>query len=105
MFSAAFELRTCRRQRHHGEVFRHLESGRGVPAGLVDNEHGMGAGRDVIAYLFEVFAHRRRIGIRHDDGGAGVAARADGAEQIGVLVTLILWLARTRALLGPLINQ
>ena len=51
------------------------------------------------------FAHRRRVGIRHDNGGAGVAARADGAEQIGVRVTLILWLARTRALFGPLINE
>src|SRR6266705_3974350 len=78
------ELRTCRRQPHHCEVFRHLEFGRGVPAGLVGNDHGVGAGRDRMAYLFEVLAHRRRVGIRHDDGGAGVAARADGAEQIGV---------------------
>src|ERR1700674_362725 len=38
------ELRTCRRQRHHCEVFRHLEFGRSVPAGFVDNEHGVGAG-------------------------------------------------------------
>src|SRR6202521_1533607 len=73
------ELRTCRRQRHHSEVFRDLEFARGVPPGFVGNDYGVGAGSDGMAYLFEVLAHRRRVGIRHDDGGAGVAARAGGA--------------------------
>ena len=76
-----------------------------MPTGLVENDHGVCAGRNRAAYLFEVFAHRRCVGIRHDDGGAGVAAGADGAEQIGVLITLIFWLPRTRALLGPLVDE
>src|SRR5467141_1532922 len=50
-------------------------------------------------------AHRRRVRIRHDDGGAGVTAWADRAEQIGVLITLIFRLPRTRALLGPLVDE
>jgi len=43
--------------------------------------------------------------LRHDEGNAGVAAGTDGAEHIGVLVTLILGLARPRSLLGPLIDE
>ena len=99
------EFRACRRKGHHGEVFRHLEFARGVLAGLVENDHGVRAGRDSMAYLFEVFAHRRGVGIWHDEGDPGVAAGADGAEQIGILITLIFWLPRTRALLGPLVDQ
>ena len=88
-----------------GEVFRDLEFARGVPAGLVENDHGVRAGRDGMADFFEVFAHRRSVGIRHDDGDPGVATGADGAEQIGILITLIFWLPRTRALLGPLVDE
>jgi hypothetical protein len=92
-------------RKHHGEVFRDLEFARGVPAGLVENDHGVRAGCNRTAYLFEVFAHRRRVGIRHDDGDPGVATGADGAEQIGILITLIFWLPRTRTLLGPLVDE
>src|ERR1700730_15760763 len=35
----------------------------------------------------------------------GIAARADRTEQIGVLVALVLRLARPRALLRPLIDE
>ena len=99
------EFRTGWRQLHHGEVFRDLEFACGVPPGLIENDHGVCAGRHGTADLYEVFAHGRRVGIRHDDGGAGVTAWADGAEQIGVFITLIFWLARTRALLGPLVDE
>jgi hypothetical protein len=33
-------------------------------------------------------------------GDAGVTAWTDGAEQIGILITLIFWLPWTRALLA-----
>src|ERR1700730_4800563 len=99
------ELWTCRRQRHHGEVFRDLELARGVPARLVEDDHGVCAGRDGMAYFFEVFAHRRSVGIRHDDRDTSVAAWANCTEQIGVLVTLIFWLPWSRALLGPLVDE
>jgi len=65
----------------------------------------MRAGRHGPAYLFEVLAHRRRVGIRHDDGGTSVTAWADRAEQIGVLITLIFWLPGSRALLRPLVDE
>jgi hypothetical protein len=86
-----------------------LERQRGAVAklllGQVGRDHSVCAGRDGTAYLFEMFAHRRRVGVRHDDGDAGVTAWADGAEQIGVLITLIFRLPWTRALLGRLIDE
>ena len=78
---------------------------RGVPAGLVEDDQAVCAGRNGAVDLFEVFAHRCRVGMRHDNGGAGVTAWTDGTEQIGVFITLIFWLARTRALLGPLVDE
>src|SRR5262244_3034099 len=65
----------------------------------------MCARRDGMTDLFEVFAHRRSVGIRHDDGGTGVTARANSTEQIGILIALIFWLPRTCALLGPLVDE
>src|SRR5262252_2011657 len=65
----------------------------------------MCARRDGMTDRFEVFAHRRSVGIRHDDGGAGVTARANSTEQIGILIALIFWLPRTCALLGPLVDE
>jgi DNA-binding CsgD family transcriptional regulator len=50
------------------------------------------------ADLVEAFLHRLGVGIRHDDGDAGVAARTDGTEQIGVLVALSFRLARPASL-------
>src|SRR4030081_3752379 len=49
--------------------------------------------------------HGFGVGMRHDDCDPGIAARTDRAEQIGIFVTLILGLARSRALFGPLVDQ
>ena len=67
-----------------------LEFARGVPAGLVEDDQAVCAGRNGAADLFEVFAHRCRVGMRHDDGGAGVTVWTDGTEQIGVFITDLL---------------
>src|SRR5258708_12620500 len=84
-----------------GEVFRNLELARGVPAGLVENDQGVCAGRYGIAYLFEVFGHGFGVGVRHDDRDAGIAAWTDGAEQIGIIIALTLRLPGPLALLRP----
>src|SRR5437764_13960887 len=55
--------------------------------------------------FIEVRLHSFGVGIRHDDGNTGIAARADSTEQIGVLISLILRLARSGSFLGPLINE
>src|SRR5260370_11649702 len=49
--------------------------------------------------------HGVGVGMRHDDCEPDVAARTDCAEQLRVFVTLSLWLARSRALFGPLVDQ
>jgi hypothetical protein len=41
--------------------------------------------------------HGLGVGARHDDGGAGAAFRADGAEDVGLSIALILGLAAARA--------
>ena len=82
-----------------------VELARCVPAGLVECKHGVGAGRDAPADRIEVMLHGAGIGARKHQRGAGIARRTNGAEQIGVGVTLILRLARPRPLLGPLIHQ
>jgi hypothetical protein len=38
-------------------------------------------------------------GMRHDDCNSGISARTDCSEKISIFATLILWLARSRALL------
>jgi hypothetical protein len=40
------------------------------------------------ADLLEVFTHRCRVGVRHDDGGSGVTARTDGTEQTSVFAAV-----------------
>jgi hypothetical protein len=65
-----------------------------VPSGLVEDEQRMRAGRDGLADGVEMRLHGLGVGLRHDEGDAGVAARTDGAEHIGVLVALILGLPR-----------
>jgi hypothetical protein len=65
----------------------------------------MGAGRDGAADFVQMLLHGLGVGIGHDEGCSCAAARADRAEQIGVLVTLVLGLARPAPLLGPLINK
>ena len=45
------ELGTYRRQRHNGDVWWHDESRRQVPAGLIDQEYGVCAGRDLRAMV------------------------------------------------------
>jgi hypothetical protein len=76
-----------------------------VPAGLVENDQCMRAGRDRASDLVDVVLHRFGIGVRHDERDTGVAARADRTEQIAVFVALVLRLARSRAFLCPLVNQ
>jgi hypothetical protein len=49
--------------------------------------------------------HDPTIGVRKDQRGTDVASRADGTEDIGILVALISGLAWTAATLGPLIGQ
>src|ERR1700744_5538833 len=52
--------------------------------------------------LVEVELHGFGVGVRHGEGRSSSACRTDGSEQIGALVALIGWLARSRPRLRPL---
>jgi hypothetical protein len=75
-------------------VGRHGEVRRQVPAGLIDQEHGVGAGRDDLGDLGEMQVHRLGIAGRQDQGRALALFRADGAEDVcrgGALIAGSAW--------------
>src|SRR5216683_3065731 len=78
------EFGTVGRQKQQRDVGRHGEPRAGMPAGAVEDQHGMRSGADAAADLDEMLVHRDGIDHRHDDRGAGVARRAHRAEQVGV---------------------
>jgi hypothetical protein len=45
--------------------------------------------------LVEVELHGFGVGLRHGERGAGTACWTNGPEQVGALVALIRWLARS----------
>ena len=61
----------------------------------------MGLGGNVAADLVEMHLHGVRIGEGQHEGGALARSGADGAEQVGVGISLIGGQARTRPLLRP----
>src|SRR5262249_16789318 len=52
------ELWALRRQQNDGDIGRHEEARGQVPAGLIDQEDGVGSGRDGCGDLGEVQVHR-----------------------------------------------
>src|SRR5215207_2418354 len=99
------QLRGARGQEEERDVLRHGEPAARVPAGAVEEEHGVGAAPDHARDLLEVELHGLAVGIGHGEGRAGCARRADGAEQVGALVALVGGLARARAAPRPLAHE
>ena len=95
------EFGAFRRQGDDGDVGRHDEACRHVPAGLIDQEHGVGARRDGLGDLDEMQVHRLGIAGGQDQGSALALLRADGAEDVGRGGALIAGSARACAALGP----
>ena len=62
----------------------------------------MGAFGDMARNFVEVELHGLGVGVGQRERRADAARRTDGAEQIGVVVTLIGGLARPRPALCPL---
>ena len=95
------ELGGFRRQGDDGDVMRHDEAHRHVPAGLIDQEHGVCAGRDGLGDLGEMQVHRLGVAGRQDQGRALAVFRADRAEDVGGGGALITGRAGAGAALGP----
>src|SRR2546422_10815989 len=74
---------------------------RQVPAGLVDQEDGVGSGRDGCGDLGEVQVHRLGVAGWHDQGCTLALLRADCTEDVGGSGPLVPRCAWTGAALGP----
>ena len=72
-----------------------------MPSGLVDQEDGVGAGRDDSGDLREVQVHRLGIAGRQDQGCTLALSGADRAEDVGGGGTLISGRSWAGAALGP----
>ena len=83
------QLGRAGRQQDDGEVFRDLEFVGAVPSGAVHQDHAMGLGGDIPADLVEMHLHGACVGEGQHEGGALAPPGADGAEQVGVGVSLI----------------
>ena len=77
------EFGAARRERQQGDVGRHDQFGRTVPSGLIEDEHGMGTGRDVEGDLLQMHAHRLAVAAGHDDPGSLAFGRADCTKDPG----------------------
>ncbi len=88
-----------------GVMFLHDEAGRGVPAGAIEEQHGMRADRDVGRDLLEMPLHRIGVSAGQRERRAHSAGRTNGAEQKGALITLVSRLARPRSPPRPLAHE
>ena len=84
--------------------FRDAQAWGYVPAGAVEQHDSMGAARHLGGDFVQMRLHRLGVGVGQRQSRADGTRRADGAKQIGVLITLVGGLARSRSALGPLAN-
>ena len=52
-----------------------------MPPGLIEEQDGVGAGRDVEGDFLKVHTHGLAVAVGHDDAGALALGRADRAED------------------------
>ena len=90
------------RQEDRRDVAGHVEVASRVPSGAVEQQHGVGALGDTTGDFFEMELHGLGVGEGQGKRGPDAAGGTNGAEQIGVVVTLIGGLARPRPALCPL---
>ena len=95
------QFRTFGRQWDERDAGRDIESAGEMPAGLVDEERGMGARRDLRGDFGEMEIHRLGVAPRHDERRAFSILRADRPEDIGRGGSLVFRSARARAPPGP----
>jgi len=84
------QLGAFRRQRQQGDIVRHGDVAGEMPSGLIEQQHGVLAGADHLADLGQVQVHRRGVAERQDQCRALAVLRADGAEDVGRGVALVL---------------
>ncbi len=95
------EFGRFRRQGENGDVGWHDEAHRHVPASLIDQEDGVGAGRNILGDLHKVQVHRLGVAGRQDQRRALALLWADRSEDVGGSGSLVTGCARAGATLGP----
>ena len=84
------QLRGAWWERHQGDVVGDLESLGGMPAGLIEEHHGVSVGGDGPGDLGEMRGHGGGVAAGHNDRRALSLLRADGAEDVGRGGALVL---------------
>ena len=95
------QLRAFRGQRHERDGGRHDEMARQVPSGLVQEENGMLAGRNLGRDLGQVQGHRLGVATGQDERCTFAVVRAYGSEDVGRGGALIVGSAGPRPASGP----
>ena len=90
MFSWLLSSGAPRRQRQKRDVAWDFEVIGAMPPGLIEDENGVGAGRDLGGNLVEMKLHGFGVAGRQHEGGASSAFGAYRPEQIGRLRALIV---------------
>jgi hypothetical protein len=78
------------RQRHQGDVVGDVELAGEVPAGLIEQQHGMGTRRHHLGDFGQMQRHRSGVAAWQDEAGSAPLGRADRAEDIGRAGALIV---------------
>jgi len=89
------------RQRQDGDVFGYVELVGHVPAGLVDHQHGVSAGRDLLGDFGQMQIHRVGVAFGQDERRALAILGRDRAEDVGRGGALVFGRRRARAAFGP----
>jgi len=95
------KTRAFRRQGQQSDVVWYRDVAAEVPRGLIQQQHGVLAGADHGADLGQVQGHRRGVAERQHQGGALAVLRADGAEDRGRRIALVLRRRGSGAALYP----
>ena len=95
------ELGGFRGHGEDGDVGRHDEACRHVPASLIDQENGVSTRLDGLGDLREVQVHRLGVAGRQDQGRALAQLWTDRTENVGGRGALIAGRAWPGATLGP----
>jgi hypothetical protein len=88
-------------QQDQRDVGRDVEAAGEMPTGLIDEQRGVGAWRDLRGDFGQMQVHRLGVAAGHDERRALAVLRADRPEDVGRGGSLVFRGARPRAPFGP----